>query len=299
MIVGDSCTDNTEEMLLGIGDPRIRWENLAHNWGEQSVPSNRAVHLARGSFIFFLNQDDLWMPSHIEDCLGLFGDPSLDVVWSPYVVLPPGCNPGETKAKGAKLGGIAVKHPEFDPFTFIPASCTAWRAESLRGIRGWRTAAEVVVSPSQDLLWRASRGGLSIRGAAKTTVLVLWSGSRPGSYLPDYTAQDNQAWLHAVESAPLAVEEEIVMVPIVRSGRGQEKWLDRVINVVKKADWLVKFVRLLRKARFSLVEIFGFHPLSLDVWAKHRSTGGFINSVRQMNNLDPRNYGYLKRMSRL
>jgi hypothetical protein len=236
------------------------------------------------------------MPRHVEDCLSLFGDPSLDVVWSPYVVLPPGCNPGETKAKGAKLGGIAFQHPQFDPFTFIPASCTAWRAASLRGIQGWRTAAEVVVSPSQDLLWRASRGGLSIRGAAKTTVLVLWSGFRPGSYLPDYTAQDNQSWLHAVESAPLAVEEEIGMVPIIRSARGHEKWLDRVINVAKKAHWLVKFVRLLRKARFRFVELLGFHPLSFDVWAETRSRGGFINSVRQRNSLDRRDFGSFKRM---
>ena len=299
VIVGDSCTDDTEEMLVGIGDSRIRWENLAHNWGEQSVPSNRAIELAEGSFIFFLNQDDLWMPSHVEDCLSLFRDPYLDVVWSPYVVLPPGCRPGETRAKGVGLSGISLDHPKFDPFTFIPASCTAWRTESLRRIGGWRTAAEVVVSPSQDLLWRAKRGGLALRGKAKPTVLVLWSGSRPGSYLPNYRAHDNESWLDAVESAPIAVEKEIELVPIIRTLRGQEKWTDWVVNLLKKALWLVKFVRLLRKPRFWVVELFGFHPLSLDVWARHRSAGGFINSVRQMNSLDRRDYGHRKRLLKL
>jgi glycosyltransferase involved in cell wall biosynthesis len=299
VIVGDSCTDDTEEMLLGIGDFRIRWENLPHNWGEQSVPSNRAIDLAQGSFIFFLNQDDLWMPSHVEDCLSLFGDPSLDVVWSPYVVLPPGCIPGETRAKGAGLRGISFDHPKFDPFTFIPASCTAWRTEPLRRIGGWRTAAEVVVSPSQDLLWRANRGGLSVRGKAKPTVLVLWSGSRPGSYLPNYRAHDNESWLDALESAPKAVEREIEMVPKTSGVRGRGKWTDRVVNLLKKAHWLVKFVRLLRKPRFWVVELFGFHPLTLDVWARNRSAGGFINSVRQRNSLDRRDYGSLKRRSRL
>lgn len=46
-------------MLLGVGDSRIRWGNLAHNWGEQSVPSHQAIELAQENFIFFLNQDDL------------------------------------------------------------------------------------------------------------------------------------------------------------------------------------------------------------------------------------------------
>jgi hypothetical protein len=62
---------------------------------------------------------------------------------------------------------------------------------------------------------------------------------------------------------------------------------------------LVKFVRLLRKPRFWVVELFGFHPLSLDVWARHRSAGGFINSVRQMNSLDRRDYGHRKRLLKL
>lgn len=299
VVVGDACTDDTEEMLLRIEDLRIRWVNLAHNWGEQSVPSNRGIDLSEGSFIFFLNQDDLWMPNHVEDCLSLFGDPSLDVVWSPYVVLPPGCSPGETGAKGASLNGITRAHPKFDPFTFIPASCTAWRSESLRQIGGWRTAAEVVVSPSQDLLWRAKRGGLALRGKTNPSVLVLWSGHRPGSYLPDYEAKDNEAWLSAVESAPLAVEDEISRVAIVYTLRGPEKWKDSIINLLEKDHWLVKLVRILKNPRFWVVERLGFHPLSLDVWVRYRSSGGFINGVRNMNRLDQRNYGRRKRPLKL
>lgn len=159
----------------------------------------------------------------------------MDVVWSPYVVLPPGCRPGETMAKAASLDGISLNHPKFDPFTFIPASCTAWRADSLQRVGGWRTAAEVVVSPSQDLMWRANRSGLSVRGKEKPTVLVLWSGSRPGSYLSHYRAEDNESWLHALELAPTAVKEEIDMVPIIRGARGQEKWTDKFVNLLKKA----------------------------------------------------------------
>lgn len=299
VIVGDCCTDDSKEMLLEIGDSRIRWENLSYNWGEQSVPSNRAIELAQGNFIFFLNQDDLWMPSHVEDCLSLFEEPSMDVVWSPYIVLPPGCSPGETVAKSARLRGVSPDHPKFSPFTFIPASCTAWRTESLRGIGGWRTAAEVVVSPSQDLMWRANRRGLSVRGTPKPTVLVLWSGPRPGSYFSHYRAEDNESWLLALESAPTAVKEEIEMVPIIRGARGQEKWTDRFLNLLKKADCLVKFFRLLRNLRFWVVELFGFHPLSLDIWVRHRSAGGFINSVRQLNSLDRRDYVSLKRLLRL
>lgn len=279
IVVGDACTDNTEETLKAFKDSRIRWENLPLNWGEQSVPTNRGIELVEGEFTFFLNQDDLWLDSHVSETLELFARLPLDVVWSPFVVLPPESRPGVTQAKKPNLMGIAPAHPQFDPHTFIPASCTAWRTEALRGIGGWRTAAEVVVSPSQDLLWRANRGGLSIRGKASPTVLVLWSGRRPGSYLPSYKALDNEAWLHALLSQPELVSNEIKRVsqPL---GPNRKGWKATLVGLIKSP------VLLSRK----LIEILGWHPLSLEVWWKHRASGGFINTIRAMNNLEPRSF---------
>ena len=80
VVVGDACTDDTAERVAGIGDPRIRFENLAvrgpypdderARWlVAGSAPMNRAIELARGSWIAALDDDDEWLPDHIEALL--------------------------------------------------------------------------------------------------------------------------------------------------------------------------------------------------------------------------------------
>ena len=77
VIVGDACTDDTAERVARIADPRIRFENLAErgaypaderaNWYTAGiVPMNRALELARGSWITALDHDDEWDDDHIE-----------------------------------------------------------------------------------------------------------------------------------------------------------------------------------------------------------------------------------------
>jgi glycosyltransferase involved in cell wall biosynthesis len=40
LVVGDACTDDTEQVVSAFNDPRIRFFNLAQNVGEQSGPNN-------------------------------------------------------------------------------------------------------------------------------------------------------------------------------------------------------------------------------------------------------------------
>src|SRR3954447_7291706 len=35
LVVGDACTDDSEQVVESFGDPRIRWENLPVNHGDQ------------------------------------------------------------------------------------------------------------------------------------------------------------------------------------------------------------------------------------------------------------------------
>ncbi len=274
IVVGDCCTDDSENVLRSLEDPRIRWENLTRNWGEQSVASNRGIELARGEYIFFLNQDDMWLPTHVADCLDLLQRQGHDLVWSPYLVIPPGTMPGASSGDTPVLMGIASQHPRFDPRTFIPASCTAWRATALRQIGGWRTAAEVTVSPSQDLLWRASKHGLSIRGLLRPSVIVLWSGNRPGSYRSTFKASDNESWLRAISGSPGIVDADIERA-LQRPGSGRH---DTAVAI--------RILRFMSLIVGPFVEATGRHPKSLEVWLKYLRSGGFINYVRRLNNLE-------------
>lgn len=274
IVVGDACTDDSAEVLEHIGDDRVRWENLPTNWGEQSIPSNRGIELARGQFIFFLNQDDLWRPHHIRSCLSLLQQCGADMVWSPCLVVPQGHQPGSRTEPLPKLSGYLGSRPEFSPYCFIPASCTAWRADALRSLGGWRTAAQVFVSPSQDLLWRASRAGLVQIGASKPSVVVLWSGERPGSYLPGYRPTDNQAWLDAIRSLPDVIDDEMARA------------LEAIVDVEPQPRTFRSVVRQAcsRIIRFTW-ETAGHHPASAHIAFHHRKSGGFINEVRALNNL--------------
>src|SRR5215204_4852289 len=65
IVIGDGCTDNSESVARSFGDPRIVWENLPVNSGGQSAPHNRGLEKARGRYVFFLGQDDLYFADHL------------------------------------------------------------------------------------------------------------------------------------------------------------------------------------------------------------------------------------------
>ena len=77
VIVGDACTDDTEERVRALGDPRIRFENLRERgrypedplfrWMVAGTkPANRTLERARGDWIAFLEDDDVWEPNHLD-----------------------------------------------------------------------------------------------------------------------------------------------------------------------------------------------------------------------------------------
>src|SRR6266436_1644596 len=68
LVVGDGCTDESEAVVRGVGDPRVKWINLPTNTGHQSEPNNEGLRQARGQFIAYLGHDDLWLPHHLS-CL--------------------------------------------------------------------------------------------------------------------------------------------------------------------------------------------------------------------------------------
>jgi glycosyltransferase involved in cell wall biosynthesis len=81
VVVGDACTDDTEERLAQLGDPRIRFHNLpvhgpypeheVKRWMIAGVPAmNAGLRLANGSWIAPLDDDDEWEDDHLEVLLG-------------------------------------------------------------------------------------------------------------------------------------------------------------------------------------------------------------------------------------
>jgi glycosyltransferase involved in cell wall biosynthesis len=78
IIIGDHCTDNTEDLVTKIGDQRIRFYNIPkrgyrypptaeNHWlAGPVVAANTALRFVRGKWIARLDDDDIWTPDHLE-----------------------------------------------------------------------------------------------------------------------------------------------------------------------------------------------------------------------------------------
>lgn len=65
IIADDQSTDDTKQMVLSIGDPRIIFLELPHT-GLVSPTRNAAVRASSGKWVAFLDSDDTWLPGKIE-----------------------------------------------------------------------------------------------------------------------------------------------------------------------------------------------------------------------------------------
>ena len=66
MIIVDDCsTDNTDEVVAGYKDSRIKYIKNEKNSGA-AISRNRAIREAKGEYIAFLDSDDLWTPNKLE-----------------------------------------------------------------------------------------------------------------------------------------------------------------------------------------------------------------------------------------
>src|SRR5207244_13390487 len=72
LVVGDGCTDESEAVVRGVGDPRVKWINLATNTGHQSEPNNEGLRQARGQYIAYLGHVDLWLANDLSCLISAF-----------------------------------------------------------------------------------------------------------------------------------------------------------------------------------------------------------------------------------
>lgn len=81
IVLGDHCTDNTEELVAGVKDPRVRFYNLPkrgyrypptaeNHWlAGPVVAANKALTMVKGKWVARLDDDDIWTPDHLEALL--------------------------------------------------------------------------------------------------------------------------------------------------------------------------------------------------------------------------------------
>ncbi len=67
-----SCTE-TEQIIASFNLSQVKWLPASHV-GRPAIPRNRGIHAARGEWLAFLDDDDVWLPEKLERQMKLARD---------------------------------------------------------------------------------------------------------------------------------------------------------------------------------------------------------------------------------
>lgn len=191
-VIGDACTDDTEQVVASFHDPRIHFVNLPQNIGEQSGPNNIGGQYARGQYLAYLNHDDLWLPDHLEVAVKALVETDADFVFTLLEAV-------QRNTTNALHGASPVTGHQ--PPVYVPASSWVFKRTLLQEIGPWRFYRECYRIPSQDWLFRTWKAGKTLCRVPRLTVVAIQSGSRPGSYA-NREEQEHHAYFDRIRSEP-------------------------------------------------------------------------------------------------
>jgi hypothetical protein len=265
IIVGDHCTDDTRQVVESFSDPRLQFFNLASNSGQQATPNNFGVARAKGEFLCFLNQDDMFLPGHLEKMLAVMEDASIDLVLARYAVIEPFDPAKKPLTYEVSNGGPALDEVNYRANRFHVASSWFMRRKVAEDVGAWRTEDQTSVPPSQDWLFRASRRGCRIFCNEEVTLVALLSGSRNKSYAQSLAAE-HQA-IFPILSGPTIAQDLMAKL------RSHEK--QRVTTLRYRA------VETLYRILTPLMYVVGVHPRAPVMMLRFGRKGGFVRHWRR------------------
>lgn len=144
LVIGDGCTDESEEVVRGTDDPRVRWVNLPVNGGSQAGPNNEGLRRARGVYTAYLGHDDLWLPDHLHRLLWAARE-GASIVHAHQLRVEPGHAPYISPKRGWA----------YRPGLWISPTSMMHRTDHGRSAGGWRYPAESGArDPEADLCER-------------------------------------------------------------------------------------------------------------------------------------------------
>ncbi|HEV7243193.1 MAG TPA: glycosyltransferase family A protein [Thermoanaerobaculia bacterium] len=190
LVIGDGCTDDSEQVVRGIEDPRVQWINIPRH-GHQSGPNNEGIRRARGEFIAYLGHDDLWLPHHLAVLVEAL-DAGADVAHTTVALVGP---------DGQRHAG-----------TLLPSS-TAHRRSMIDVIGVWRDYRELKTFPEMDLWQRAREAGMRFTLVPRLTGIKIVASARRGIY-QERPAHEQAAWLARIRSEPDLEMTELVSMAL-------------------------------------------------------------------------------------
>ena len=260
LVVGDGCTDDSEDVVRSFKDPRVRWINLPENTQHQSGPNNEGLRQARGEIIAYLGHDDLWLPHHLESHVAELDTSGADIAYSLALLIAPGEN----------MYWTAPPRPELE--LFAPPSATTHRKSVTDDAGGWadyrRYDHRRFLWPERELWHRAIAAGKRTKVVSRLTALKFPAAWRKGVYARR-PSDEQERWTARVEREPF-LEQELLVNCVAGSGKALNPTPYRVLvsNLVEET--------LLRARRRLTLPRFGF---------RSQTTTPTIDDVRRFKGL--------------
>ncbi|MDQ2825016.1 MAG: glycosyltransferase family 2 protein, partial [Verrucomicrobiota bacterium] len=207
-IVGDSCTDGSEEEIVKLADARLHWINLAQNTGSQWRPNNEGLLRARGRYVAYLGHDDLWLPWHLSALITHAENRGADLVHDLLVNLAP---EGILDVAGPPAHGVGYERHGFPPSSWLH------RRELIDKVGLWRDPMQLTWNTDYDFTRRVYIAGLRIE-----FVPSLGAVKFPAAHWRNYRATGQRpqpSHLEAMLRNPVAFAEKILVDSAVSFSR--------------------------------------------------------------------------------
>lgn len=204
IVIGDACTDDSEEVVRSFGDERIQWFNLAENSGAKYLPQNAGIRMARSDYIAYLAHDDLWHPLHLEMLVNALEREQADVAYSVTVYVPP---PGESQRH---VSGI-FPEPVISPGYCLIHSSTIHRKTLIAEVGEWDDHRKTQLPPDHIFWSRIAEAGKRFAFVPRVTVWKFNSSSRPNSYR-EKRSDEQARYFRLIRDDPALGEKELIDV---------------------------------------------------------------------------------------
>ncbi len=177
LIVGDCCSDDTEEVVRPFLSDRVHWLTTTERWKTQSGSNNVGIAAAKGDFIAYIGHDDLWGPDQLACHLKTLTAPN-----GPDFSASACLSFGSPGTNLDHLVGIDPQATRTPGFFYVPTSI-AHRRDVTDRIGPWKRPGETDRFVDVEFECRAQDFGMSFAANGAMTAFKFTAGLRYLSYL--------------------------------------------------------------------------------------------------------------------
>ena len=166
VIIGDGATEDTRAAAeaLAASDPRVRFEAHPKSPGHGFLYRHEAVCQANAEAVFYLSDDDLWYPEHIEVVTELLRSAEFAVALTISVSLDGPRIKSPDRPDHAALSGQAARTGRNRPVVGHGPHARGVPARAAR-LAGHRPRAQRLLARVRDHTWPAARERPATHGA--------------------------------------------------------------------------------------------------------------------------------------